>query len=327
MIAGLCTRGWSVAVRELDASFPNPTPAALDDAARVLAAVDDGRSVLIDGLALSAMPDQVEREASRLRIVALVHLPLAEEIGIAHDAAVRRAAAEQRALTAASFVIVTGKQVAAVLATYGFASDRIAVVQPGTDPAPLARGSQDGCQQLLCVATINQGKGHDILISALAAVRHRNWRLTCVGSVDRHPSTFERLCAMLSACGLEERVSFAGDLDATALAARYDSADVFVLATLYETYGMAVAEALSRGLPIVSTATGAIPDLVGEDAGLIVPPGDTGALTTALSRMIGEPQLRARLAAGARRVRDRLPTWDDATDRMAVALQRALTDA
>jgi glycosyltransferase involved in cell wall biosynthesis len=325
-IAGLRARGWLVAVRELDASFPYPTPAALDDAARALAAVDDGTSVLIDGLALGAMPDQIEREASRLRIVALVHLPLAEEIGITEDVAVRRAAAERRALSSASFVIVTGKLVTRVIATYGVPSDLIAVVEPGTDRSPLARGSRDGCPQLLCVATVNQGKGYDILINALAAVPHRNWRLTCAGSVDRYPSTVQRLRSMLSDCGLEERVSFAGELDATRLAACYDTADVFVLATLHETYGMAVTEALSRGLPIVGTATGAIPDLVGEDAGLIVPPGDTAALATALSRMIGEPHLRARLAAGARRVRDRLPTWDDASDRMVAVLERALAD-
>ena len=98
------------------------------------------------------------------------------------------------------------------------------------------------------------------------------------------------------------------------------------LATLHETYGIAVADALARGLPVVSTATGAIPELVGDQAGLVVPAGDTAALTSALSQVLGDPHLRARLAEGARRVRDRLPAWDNAVDRMAAALDSLATD-
>ena len=102
-------------------------------------------------------------------------------------------------------------------------------------------------------------------------------------------------------------MSLVGELDASALEDFYDRSDLFVLATLRETYGMAVAEALAHGLPVVSTRTGAIPDLVGSDAGLLVPPGDVQALTDALSRVIGDADLRARLAAGARDVRPTLP--------------------
>jgi glycosyltransferase involved in cell wall biosynthesis len=326
MIAGLRARGWSVDVRELDGSFPHPTSAALDDAAHVLAALPDSARVLVDGLALGAMPGEVEREASRLRIIALVHLPLAAEIGIGQDLAARIEASERRALAAASSVIVTGQGTTALVASYGVAPNLVTVVEPGTDPAPLARGSHEGPLHLLCVATLNPGKGHDILLRALAAVRPRNWRLTCAGSLDRHPPTVQRLRARLRVDGLDARVSLVGDLDAATLAACYDDADLFVLATLHETYGMAVAEALARGLPVVSTATGAIPDLVGAEAGLLVPSGDTGALTAALSLVLGDAHLRARLAEGARCVRDRLPTWEDAVDKMAAALERVATD-
>ena len=325
MIAGLRARGWSIEVRELHGSFPHPTSAALDAAARVLAAIPDRTTVLIDGLALGAMPAEVEREASRLRIVALVHLPLAAEIGITHDMAARLEASERRALAAASLVIVTGKATTAALASYGVASNLITVVEPGTDRAPLARGSREGPLHLLCVATLNPGKGHDMLFRALAAVPHGDWRLTCAGSLERHPATVDRVRARLRTDGLEARVSLVGDLDAATLAACYDHADLFVLATLHESYGMAVAEALARGLPVVSTATGAISDLVGDEAGLLVPAGDTGALTSALSQVLGDGHLRARLAEGARRVRDRLPTWDVAVGKMAAALEHVST--
>jgi glycosyltransferase involved in cell wall biosynthesis len=272
------------------------------------------------------MPAEVERESSRLRIVALIHLPLAAEIGIPQDVAARLEASERRAIAAASLVIVTGRAtIGALMAGYGVASHLITIVEPGTDPAPLAGGSREGPLELLCVATLNPGKGHDILFRALAAVPYDNWHLTCAGSLDRHPPAVQRLRETLRTDALEARVSLVGDLDTEALAACYDNADLFVLATRHETYGMAVAEALARGLPVVSTATGAIPELVADEAGLIVPPGDTAALTSALSQVLGDRDLRARLAEGARRVRDRLPAWDDAVDTMAAALDPVAT--
>jgi glycosyltransferase involved in cell wall biosynthesis len=325
MVVGLRARGWSVEVRELDGSFPHPTSGALNQAARVLAAIPDRTTVLVDGLALGAMPAEAECEASRLRIVALIHLPLAAEIGIGQDVAARLEASERRAIATASLVIVTGRATTAALESYGVASHLIAVVEPGTDRAPLARGSHEGPLQLLCVATLNPGKGHDILFRALAAVPHGHWHLTCAGSLDRHPPTVQRLREQVRADGLGARVSLVGDLNAAALAACYDNADLFVLATLHETYGMAVAEALAHGLPVVSTATGAIPELVGDDAGLVVSTGDTTALTSAVSQVLGDRHLRARLAEGAQRVRDRLPTWEDAVGRMAAALDHMAT--
>ena len=328
MAAGLRARGWTVDVRELDASFPRPTPAALAEAAAVLAAIPDEATVVVDGLAFGAMAAEVEREASRLHLIALVHLPLAAEIGIAREDAIRFEASERRALASARRVIVTGHATAIELQRYGVHRDAI-VVEPGTDRAPLATGSRRGPGDplhLVSVAAITPGKGHEILLRALGRLRHRAWRLTCAGSVERHPATVAVVRNTLRADGLEDRVAFTGELDAPALSELYDSADLFVHATLHETYGMVVAEALARGLPVVSTATGAIPDLVGAEAGLLVRPGDADALVDALSAVLEDDHLRERLAAGARRVRDRLPTWDEATDKIAAALARLETN-
>ena len=321
MTDGLRQHGWSVEVRELDESFPYPTPAALEHAARVVADIRSGTPVLVDGLALGAMPAVIEREAARLRIVALVHLPLAADVGIDPETAARLGAAERRALDAAALVIVTGTATLPMLAEYGIARDRVVVVEPGTAHAPLARGSGE-TPRLLSVATLNPSKGHEILLQAFAAGPHCGWHLTCAGSVTRHPATVERVRATIGRLGLEEQVSLVGDLDAVRLSECYDSADVFVLATLQETYGMAVAEALAHGLPVVSTTTGAIPDLVGDDAGLLAPPGNTEALAEALARVLGDAGLRARLAEGARRVRGRLPSWEQAFAKMDAALGR-----
>jgi glycosyltransferase involved in cell wall biosynthesis len=277
----------------------------------------------VDGLAFGAMPEEAQREAGRLRLIALVHHPLAMETGI--DSSVARAleASERRALAAARHVIVTSRATADDVAAYGVPRDRIAVVEPGTDPAPQSRGSGGERTHFLCVAALVPRKGHEILFRALGSMSNRSdWLLTCVGSADRNPETADALCARLRADGLGDRVRLAGEADAHALAAHYDEADVFVLPTLHEGYGMAVAEALAHGLPVISTPTGAIGDLVGEDAGLLVPPGDAGALTAALSRVLDNEALRRRLRAGAIRARTRLHTWDDASARMADVLGR-----
>jgi glycosyltransferase involved in cell wall biosynthesis len=322
MVAELVARGWSVVVRELDGSFPLPTSAARDHAAGVLEAIAEDTTVLVDGLALGALPAELEREASRLRLVGLVHHPLASETGLDAGTAARLQASERRALAAAQLVIVTSRATAETMATDGVDRNRLIVVEPGTDRAPLARGSQGATLRFLCVAALIPRKGHEVLFRALAAIPNRDWRLTCVGSPDRDPVTAQRLCERLRADGLEDRVRLAGEMDTATLATQYDSADIFVLPTLYEGYGMAVAEALARGLPIVSTDTGAIGELVGGEAGLLVPPGDVDALAAALAQVLGDARTRERLEQGARRVRDRLPTWEEASRRMAEALAR-----
>jgi glycosyltransferase involved in cell wall biosynthesis len=326
VIAGLRARGWTVDVRELDGAFPYPTRASLDAAARTLAACPDDALVVIDGLALGATHEQVEREARRLRLVGLVHLPLAAEVGIDRQRTKQLEASERRALAATRRVIVTGRSTVEALAAYGVARERIDVIEPGTDRARAARGSQDRhAIHMISVATLSRGKGHALLFDALTRIQARNWRLTCAGSTSRYPDTVHLLRAQLHASRMEDRVTLAGELDQADLGRLYDGADLFVLATLRETYGMAVAEALARGLPVVATATGAIPELVGADAGVVVPPGDTSTLAAALGAILGDAAFRARCAEGARRVRERLRTWDAAIDETIAALERATT--
>jgi glycosyltransferase involved in cell wall biosynthesis len=316
-----------VGVRELDGSFPFPTPGARDEAARVLASMANGATVLFDGLAFGALADEAEREAVRLRFVALVHHPLAAETGISPADAAALEASERRALAAARRVVVTSQGTAAALARYGVGRDRLDVVEPGTDRTPPARGSAGGPVHMLCVAALVPRKGHDLLFHALAAIPQRHWRLTCVGSLDRHPEMAGHLRALTRSLGLERQIEFAGEADASTLPPHYESADLFVLPTLHEGYGMVVAEALAHGLPVISTSTGAIAELVGDEAGIIVPPGDGEAFSRALSLVLDgadAPALRERLARGARRVRETLPTWDDAASRMDEVLSRVV---
>src|SRR3954468_6575003 len=324
IIAGLRRIGWAVDVRELDSSFPNPGTAALRDAREALASIPDWTPVVIDGLALGAMPDEVRRERKRLVLIGLVHHPLAREIGIDPAMAAQLEMSERNALSAVHRVVVTSRRTAAALADYDVEEERISVVEPGTEPAPIARGSGSDVVRLVAVGTLIPRKGYDVLFAALAGVPGRHWHLTCAGSLERDPATASQLVRQLQELGLTGVVSLAGELDALALARVYDASDVFVLPTLYEGYGMAIAEALARGLPVISTATGAVADLVSDSAGILVPAGDVPALTAALSLVIGNPEARQRFAAGARLVREFLPTWDDAAMSFGQAVERAI---
>lgn len=320
LVDGLRDRGWSVTVHELGPDFPRPSPGALSAAAETLRAIPSGDNVVVDGLALGGMPAIAADQASRLRLVALVHHPLAEETGL--DPAARRAlhAAEQRALAAVAHVIVTSHATARALSAYGIDPASVTVAEPGTDPAPLAAARGMPPLRLVCVATVTPRKGHALLLDALASLRDRPWRLDCIGSTRRDQVTAHAVARQVESLGLSDRVRFHGEVDDAALERAYARADAFVLASYYEGYGMAFAEALARGLPIVATGGGAVAETVPGTAGLLAPAGDAKALSAALRRLLDEPGLYGHLREGARAARERLPGWDQAVERVAGVL-------
>jgi len=321
IIDGLGRLGWHVNVLPLSDSFPRPTLAASAYAGALLASLPDGTTVLVDGLAFGAMADQAERHGARLRLVALVHHPLALETGLDAVEAARLRESEVRALATARRVIVTSHATASALGAFGVTAEWIVVVEPGTDTAPLAKGSGGSAVALLCVASVTPRKGHNVLVEALARLRTLDWTLTCVGSTTLDSAWAKQLKSTIDDLGLAHQVTLVGEADRETTGTYYDRSDVFVLPTLFEGYGMVVAEALAHGLPVISTPTGAIPVLVGDDAGLLVPPGDVTGWEAALREVL-EPPIRARLAEGARRRRALLRTWDASARDMAAALER-----
>jgi glycosyltransferase involved in cell wall biosynthesis len=322
VVDGLRARGWRVDVRELDGDYPFPSAAEREAASAALASFANGTLVVVDSLALGALPEDLARECARLDLVGLVHLPLAAGVGLLPLTVAQLLAGERRALAATRLVIVPGTATIPLLAPHGVPDDKIVVVEPGTERAALARGSGGPGVALLSVGTLSFGKGYEVLFRALAPLRAHSWHLTCVGSATREGRTAASLRVLLGSLGLEDRVTLTGELDAEAVARAYDAADVYVTATLRETYGMAVAEALARGLPVIGTATGATPTLVGDEAGIVVRPGRATDLGEALARVLGDAALRERLAVGARRVRERLPTWEDAIGKLEAVLER-----
>ena len=321
VVAGLRDRGWTVVDHVLPDGFPRPGPAARHKAEETLAQIPDDSLVVIDGLALGVLPEIAQAHGHRLRLVALVHHPLALETGLSVSQRHQLEASERAALDAASRIVTTSETTAGDLKAFGIARDRVAVVQPGTDAAPLATGSRSDALHLLCVATLTPRKGHAILVEALAGLTDRPWHLACVGSTQRDPATVRTIKDGIAAGGLAKRVSLAGEVSEPELAARYDRADLFVLPSLHEGFGMVLTEALARGLPIVATTAGAIPEALGSGTGVLVPPNNAAALRRALCDILDQPERLQTLRRHALTARAALPDWRHVSARFAETLE------
>ena len=294
---GLTDLGWTVHERDMAA----------------LGRIPDGAVVLLDGLIASPAPDALVPHARRLRQVVLMHMPLGD-------------ARERAVLGAATAIVTTSEWTRRRLTElHGLAAERIHVAEPGADAAEVALGTTTG-EALLCVAAVTPAKGHDVLLGGLATVADLSWRCMCVGSLARDPAWADRVRAGARRFG--DRVGFPGPLTGTALDRAYAAADLLLLPSHAETYGMVVTEALARGMPVLATDVGGIREAVGRcDAGLLVPPGDPAALGAALRSWLGDAALRERLRRAARERRASLRGWAATTSDIAGVLEGVATGA
>jgi len=323
LVRELEARGWRIELLSLSSRFPFPAAEDLAAAERVLECLDRGSTVMIDGLALGAMPTVAEGAAARRALVALIHHPLCLETGLSSAQAAVLAASERAALASVRAVIVTSGHTAASLqAMFGISPEVIAVAPPGTDPAPAAVPSVDGRIRLLCVGTVTRRKGHLVLVKALADL-DGPWELRCAGALDRDPAATAELREAIVSHALDDRVRLLGELPEQQLAAQYARTDLLVSASFHEGYGMALAEALAHGIPVIAAAGGAVVETVPPEAGLLVPPGDYEALRLAIRRFMREPGLAGRLRSGALAARSSLPSWADT----AALVEQALLGA
>ena len=311
--------GLTLAPLPLPGGFPGADDATIAEALAILAdaAAADPSPILIDGLALGVLP-AAALAALPVPIIAMHHHPLGLEPGLAPDRAAALLAAEAEALAACAGVLATSHATAETLRTrLNVPAGKIAVALPGTDMAPDAPRRGDP-PLILGVGTISARKGWDVLADALAAIAHLPWRAEIVGPRDREPQADAALVAQLCQRGLSHRVALRGALDAPALHAAYQSADLFCLPSRYEGFGMVAAEAMAHGLPVVTTNAGALPEAT-DGAALLVAPDDAPALAGALAAVLADRARADKMAAASRERALRLPTWEEAA-RIAAAL-------
>ncbi|MGF1475224.1 MAG: glycosyltransferase family 4 protein [Geminicoccaceae bacterium] len=312
MVEGARRRGHQVRVLQLSPRFPEPDQVSLDDADRQLRGVPDGEPLVIDGLALGAMPEVARAHRQRLKLIGLVHHPLADETGIDADRSVALFDSEKSALSTVVGTLVTSPFTARRLADFGVEPARLRVVVPGTNRLAIANRRDRPPWRLSCIASYTRRKGHDVLLDALSLAQDHAWRLTCVGAKGLDQVWEKLLEDRRGAFG--DRVELNGPVEASARDALLARTDLFVLASHYEGYGMVLSEAVAAGVPVISTTGGAIPSTVPDGAGILVEPGDVDAFAGALRDWASDPQLRANLRAGAERARLQLPSWDQQCD-------------
>jgi glycosyltransferase involved in cell wall biosynthesis len=300
VLTGLAALGWSVREHPVRGHWPAPLPTERAALGRLLASLPDGATVLVDGLVGSAVPDLLRQQAYRLRLAVLVHLPLGGD-------------AEGEALRAARTVIATSGWTSRRLREL-YDLPAVAVAAPGVDAAPPARGSGTG-QALLCVAALTPHKGQDRLARALATLTDLPWTCVFAGPLDRDPAYAARVRHLAG-----ERVRFAGTLGRTDLGAAYDRADLLVVPSRVETYGMVVTEALARGVPVLATPVGGLPEALGRAPDGSLPGLLTDDLGAALRDWLTDPGLRGRLRDSALARRGTLTPWSATAERVSTIL-------
>lgn len=308
----------------LPGSFPNATTSDIADCAAIVQSLPVDCLLLIDGLAYGAMPAYLIRGFNR-PVVALCHHPLALENGISAERAQALHVSEAAALTLARHVIVTSALTGKILeGDFSVPPGKITVAEPGTARKPRATGSGDATLRILAVGSIVPRKGYGVLIEALGGLKKRNWHLKIAGAA-HGLDTVNALQAQIVREGLTDRIQLLGAVRDRDLDELYEKADLFVMSSLFEGYGMVLGEALQRGLPIVTTTGGAASQTVPDDAGLKVPPGDSDALRIALDKAMADPALRALLAEAAYKAGQKLPTWEGTAQIIAGALRPFIT--
>jgi len=316
---GLAALGWSVHEHAVGGFWNRPDAAAFGALADAVGEIPDGDLVLVDGLIASAAPDVLVPEAGRLRLAVLVHMPFGDR---PRDGDARTG--EGAVLMAASKVVTTSAWARErLLELYALPGGRVHVAHPGVDPAELAAHSASG-GSLLCVAAVSFDKGHDLLLDALATISDLNWSCVCVGRLDRDPTFVETMRRH----SLDARVQFPGPRSGAELDRSYAAADVMVLASRAETYGMVVIEALARGVPVIAADVGGLTEALGHGAdgirpGSLIPADDAAALAEALRSWLGDGQLRARLRRAALQRRESLPSWSSTASVLAAVLTEA----
>jgi len=328
LIAELRTLGIDIRLQTLAGPWPDGDASTHLALARALRATP---ASLVDGIVACASADVVAAAVEAGHVVTIVlHLPLSDELGIEPARRQRYALLESRAVHAASGVLCSSHWAAAELnSRYGRGDVGIAV--PGVTPADVARGSQDfGPPRLLSLATLTPTKDQLTLIRALAQLADLSWTADLVGSDRADPGYAGQVRTEIAAAGLAERIMVPGALVGQPLDQKWQAADLLVLTSRVETYGLVVTEALARGIPaIVSAGTGAVEALqegatTAETPGTAVPAADPDGLAAVLRSWLTEPVLRHSWRQAALALRDTLPRWQQTAEAVLAYLNRPL---
>ncbi len=310
MLRELAAIGWQITRIELGPGFPDPAPDVTAGAARVIAGLPGGTLVLADQIVLSPLADVLPAAAARLRFAMLMHHPQVLESSRPPAVAARMDRQERAALGKMECVIATSRLTGAqLIADYGVDSGRLFIAEPGTDLLQASPGSGGPGVHLFSLGSVIARKRHELIVGALAGLMDLDWRLTIAGALDMNDAQVAKLRQLIGAVGLADRIALSGALSGPDLEAIWQTTDLYVASSVHEGFGMAVAEAIARRIPVVTTRSGAVGGWIDPRASVLVEPDDTATMRAVLRRVLSQPELLKALREGTVLARSALVTW------------------
>jgi glycosyltransferase involved in cell wall biosynthesis len=316
--------GTKAVVTGLPGRFPRPDAVATQAMDNMLSNLANDSRVILDGLAMSAMPDVLEKHAQRLYLTALIHHPLADETGLSHASQDWFFEREKQALKVVRDVFTTSVYTAFRLADYGVTAARIQTAEPGVEspacaalPADIEafadsqKRQESGAPNILCVAHLSPRKAQHHLVEALAGLAHLPWHCTFAGSCERDAVYADGVRQQIGESGLSTRIDLAGEVDGQKLASLYGNATLFVLPSLYEGYGMVIDEALAAGLPVISSDGGALKQTGARPGVVLYTAGNADALQASLRTWLGDSEALKQARAEAVGESGNVRSWAD----------------
>ena len=316
------TFGIDVELISLEGNYPFPSQQDKANELDAIKGFPEADIAVVDGLLGGASLEFMSALSKMMPVTALIHHPLCLENGLDEETAQALKASEQEGLEFVSQIITTSPATTKTVADlFGFDSNKIYTVLPGVKRTQVSQGSKSKTVHLLCVGSVIERKGHKTLLKALGQLEELDWRLDCYGSTKFDEELFDELQDITNKEALSKKVTFHGAVSDETLEAAYAKSDVFVLPSLFEGYGMVYAEAIVRGLPVIATTAGAIPDTVPKTCGILVEPENITMLSQALEQIICDKDLRNNYKQGALNAAADFPTWQSSASRFAEILE------
>lgn len=290
----LTALGASVETVTVDGDWPVGSPA---DRQRFAQALDGGTTVIADGLVASGAPEEIAGAVKAgTKVWILSHMALAEHGDL-----------ESKALAAAIGIICPSVHSAAELQAKHGSLD-IAVATPGAEPADLSAGSQP--KHIVAVAALLPNKDQAHLVEALSQIKDLPWTAALIGSEEADPAYAAEVRAAVEHHALQNRIRVTGELTGTSLEEQWHQADLSVLLSHSESFGMVVTESLAHGVPVlVRQGTGAVEALGGTGAGAAWDPRE--ALADTLRSWLTDVEIQGSWHENAILARDNLSGWDN----------------
>ncbi|WP_206597499.1 glycosyltransferase family 4 protein [Polycladidibacter stylochi] len=335
ILKGLRQLGWNVYHIPLTGAFPLCSAQTRHKANAKLTDLPDNALVLVDGLAYGALPEVISIHAKRLNFITLVHHPLFLEAGLGEKEQKALHSAEKLALQHAQFLITTSDETRkTVVKNFSYPYDKIVVIEPGLDLPAFAKNpshfdhlrtrqtSASVPMRLLCVGSVVARKDQLSLIKAVAGLpdvfeNQKSWRLDIIGDLNFQPSYAQKMHEVVEELGLQNYVHLHGKVGEARLKSFYESADLFILPSHYEGYGMAFWEALSYGLPVIATYEGSVAAQLPREATLLFRAGNSQQLRQSIESLAATPSLLSAMSQAGHRECQKKPSWEKVTALMS----------